>query len=33
MARRVPEEIYPLVIKTPYLIKTGAASIIFLGKQ
>jgi hypothetical protein len=28
MARRVPE-IYPLVIKTPYLIKTGAAYTIF----
>jgi hypothetical protein len=26
---RVPKEFYPLIIKTPYLIKSGAAFTIF----
>jgi hypothetical protein len=31
MTCRVLKEFYPLVIKTPYLIKSGAAYIIFLS--
>jgi hypothetical protein len=29
MACRVPEKVYPLINKTPYLVKSGAAGIVF----